>query len=122
MDEKKIIDYMKKKRYIDDEYICWDFVMEVCKDNYGLELPEYPVTEVQTEFKNRMVSNFKHFIVPKGQELEGDIIVFSLFANQHAGVMIDSKNYIHLSKEGVQVRSLDSLLGNYKVYRSMEDE
>lgn len=120
MNEKQIIDYMKKKRYIDGEYICWDFVMEVCKDLYGIELPEYPVTEVQTEFKYRMLANFKHAVVPKGEEKEGDIIVFSLFANQHAGVMINEKNYIHLSKEGVQVRDLRALLGNYKVYRSIK--
>jgi cell wall-associated NlpC family hydrolase len=119
MDEKQIIEYMRKKRYIDGEYICWDFVMEVCKDLYDLELPEYPVTEVQTEFKNKLISNFKHIVVPKGEEQEGDVIVFSLFANQHAGVMINKNNYIHLCREGVQVRDLVALVSNYKVYRAV---
>ena len=118
MGEKKIIEYMRKKRYIDGQYICWDFVMEVAKDMYGIELPEYPVTEVQTEFKYKLLSNFAHIVVPRGEEQEGDIIVFSLFANQHAGVVISKDNYIHLSREGVQVRDIASLLGNYKVYRS----
>jgi len=119
MNEKQIIDYMKKKRYIDGEYICWDFVMEVCKDLYGIELPEYPVTEVQADFKYKLLSNFNHLVVPRGEEKEGDVIVFSIFANQHAGVMIDKNNYIHLSKEGVQVRDLSSLVSNYKVYRAI---
>lgn len=118
MDEKQIIEYMRKKRYIDGEYICWDFVMEVAKDIYGVELPEYPVTEVQTEFKNKLLSNFEHIVVKRGEEQEGDVIVFSLFANQHAGVVISKENYIHLSREGVQVRDMAALLGNYKVYRA----
>lgn len=117
MDEKTIIKYMKTKRYIEDKYICWDFVMEICKDLYDIELPEYPVTEVQAEFKNKLISNFKHIVVQKGEEKDGDIVVFSLFANQHAGVMINKNNYIHLSREGVQVRNLATLVNNYKVYR-----
>lgn len=117
MDEKQIINYMMSKKYVDGQYICWDFVMEVYKDMYDFDLPEYPVTEVQAEFKNKLTSNFKHIIVSQGEEKEGDIVVFSVFANQHAGVMIDSNNYIHLSREGVQVRNLVSLVNNYKVYR-----
>lgn len=117
MDEQTIINYMKKKRYIDNEYICWDFVMDVYKDLYDIELPEYPVTEIQAEFKNRVVSNFNHIIVPKGEEHESDIVVFSLFANQHAGVMIDNKNFIHLARDGVKITDLSFLIGNYKVYR-----
>lgn len=120
MEEKQIINYMKKKRYIEGKYICWDFVMDVCKDLYDIELPEYPVTEVQTEFKNKLVANFDNIVVPKGGEKEGDVIVFSLFANQHAGVMINENNYIHLSKEGVQVRDLNALVSNYKVYRAVK--
>ena len=117
MDEQKIINYMKKKRYIDNKYICWDFVMEVCKDLYDIELPEYPVTEVQAEFKIKLVSNINHIIVSKGEEQEGDIVVFSLFADQHAGVMTDKNNFIHLARDGVKVTNLSFLIGNYKVYR-----
>ncbi len=62
MDEKTIINYMKKKRYIEDKYICWDFVMDVYKDLYDIDLPEYPVTEVQAEFKIKLVSNINHMV------------------------------------------------------------
>lgn len=117
MNENQIMNYMMNKRYIEDKYICWDFVMEVSKDHYGVILPEYPVTEVQAEFKNKLVANFKHVLVKSGEEQAGDIVVFSLFANQHAGVMINKDNYIHLCREGVQVRNLVSLVNNYKVYR-----
>lgn len=117
MDELQIIKYMKTKRYIEGQYICWDFVMDVYKDLYNIILPEYPVTDVQAEFKNKMVSNFNHSVIPRGDEQEGDIVVFSLFANQHAGVMINKNNFIHLSKEGVKVSDLSFLVGNYKVYR-----
>lgn len=117
MDEKTIINYMKTKRYEDGKYICWDFVMELYKDLYNIELPEYPVTEVQAEFKNKLISNFNHIVVKNGEEQEGDIVVFSLFANQHAGVMTDSKNFIHLARDGVKITDLSFLIGNYKVYR-----
>lgn len=117
MEEKQIIKYMTTKRYVENEYICWDFVMDIFKDIYNIELPEYPVDEVQSEFKNRLVSNFNHDVIEHENTLEGDIVVFSMFANQHAGVMVNKKEFIHLSKEGVKITSLKNLFGNCKIYR-----
>lgn len=117
MHENQIMRYMMSKRYIEDKYVCWDFVIDVIKDMYGITLPEYPVGDVQAEFKNKLVANFKHIKVEDGQAQEGDIVVFSLFANQHAGVMIDSETFIHLRQEGVQVSELANLGKNYVIYR-----
>ena len=117
MDEKRIIEYMTKKRYVDGKYICWDFVMDVFKDCYGIDLPEYPVDEIQVDFRKRLIANFEHEKIAKGWEREGDIIAFSLLSNQHAGVMINDKDFIHLSRDGVGIVSLKSLLGNYQIYR-----
>ena len=117
MEEKKIYEYMTTKRYKENEYLCWDFVRDIYKDLYKMELPEYPVDELPTHFKQRMVSNFKHEVVKDGQAAEGDIIVFSLMADQHAGVMIDSDNMIHLGKSNVRVSALSDLGKNYVIYR-----
>ena len=118
MDEIKVINYMKKKKYIENEYICWNFVQDVYKDEYDISLPDYPVDEVQAEFKHKLASNFPCKKIQKDEKiLEGDVIVFSLFANQHAGVMIDSENFIHLKKTGVAVSNINNLGKNYEIYR-----
>lgn len=117
MHENQIIRYMMSKRYIENKYVCWDFVIDVMRDLFGIELPEYPVTEVQTEFKNRLRANLKNTIIKEGQQEEGDIIVFSLFANQHAGVIINKDYFIHLTPKGVVVTGLNELRKNYVIYR-----
>ena len=117
MDDKRITEYMLRKRYIEDKYVCWDFVMDVFMDCKGIKLPEYPIGEVQVEFREKISSNFPHVKVPIGELKKWDIVVFSLFANQHAGVMISDTNYIHLSRGGVEVGDLNALAKNYKGYR-----
>ena len=117
MHENQIMRYMMSKHYKENEYVCWDFVIDVIKDMFGIELPEYPVTEVQTEFKNRLCANFKHSVIPDGEQQEGDIIGFSLFANQHAGVIINKDYFIHLRPEGVVVTAISDLRKNYVIYR-----
>lgn len=117
MRNEQIVRYMMSKKFKENEYICWDFVRDVMKDLYNYILPEYPVTEVQAEFKNRVVANLKPEIVEEGQAKEGDLIVFSLYDSQHAGVMIDKENYIHLAREGVQVCDLANTGKNYVIYR-----
>jgi len=118
MDEKQIVKYMVTKTYIEDKYICWDFVRDLYIDLYNVELPEYPVDEVQTEFKHKLVANFPHIKIENESKVkEGDIIVFSLFANQHAGVIIDKDRYIHLSKNGVEVKELKALTSRRTIYR-----
>lgn len=117
MNEEQITRYMISKKYIEDKYICWDFVMDVYKDLFDIELPEYPVDEVQAKFKIQLTSNIRHIKVEPVDSSEGDIIVFSLFTNQHAGVMINNKSFIHLSKSGVEVKDIKNLIGNYTIYR-----
>lgn len=116
MKEEKIIHYMMNKHYQENKYVCWDFVMDVYKDEYNINLPEYPVDEIQAEFKKRLTSNIPHVKV-EGEPVEGDIIVFSLFANQHAGIMIDYQNFIHLANDGVRVTSIKDVGKNYAIYR-----
>ena len=109
MKEEKIIHYMMNKHYQENKYVCWDFVMDVYKDEYNINLPEYPVDEVQAEFKKRLTSNIPHVKV-EGEPIEGDIIVFSLFANQHAGVMIDYQgNHIILQRNEIINKPLKEL-------------
>lgn len=117
MEEQKIINYMRKKKYIEDKYICWDFVRDVYKDEYNIILPEYPVDEIQAEFKQELVSNIPHKKIDTKEAREGDIIVFSLFANQHAGVMIGKESFIHLTHQGVRVSDVEDVGGNYVIYR-----
>ena len=117
MEEAQIIKYMRTKKYVDGKYVCWDFVMDIYRDLFGIELPEYPVGEVQAEFKNKLMSNFEHVKIERGDEKEGDIVVFSLFGNQLAGVVIVKENFIHLSHCGVKVAKFSMLVGNYKIYR-----
>lgn len=117
MHENQIMRYMMSKHYKENEYVCWDFVIDVIKDMFGIELPEYPVTEIQAEFKNRLCANFKHSVIPDGEQQEGDIIGFSLFANQHAGVIINKDYFIHLRPEGVVVTAISDLRKNYVIYR-----
>lgn len=119
MNEKTIIKYMAETKYIEGEYICWDFVRTIYKDEYDIELPEYPVDEVQAEFKNRMTSNIPNIRVETKKAIEGDIIVFSLFANQHAGVMINRESFIHLTPQGVRVSDVEDVGGNYVIYRKI---
>ena len=78
MHENQVIRYMMSKKYKENEYVCWDFVIDVIKDMFGVELPEYPVTEVQAEFKHKLCANFEHIVIPDGEQKEGDIIAFSL--------------------------------------------
>lgn len=120
MDEKQIIKYMTEKRYIEGKYICWDFVRDVYKDMFNVELPEYPADEIQAEFKHEVTSNIKNIKVPIEEAREGDVIVFSMFANQHAGVMINNESFIHLPKEGVKVSDIANLGKNYVIYRMAE--
>ncbi len=116
MQDETIVKYMKTKRYTEDKYVCWDFVRDIYKDEYNITLPEYPTDEIQTEFKNELISNIPH-IKTNDSPKSGDIIVFSLFANQHAGVMVDRSNFIHLAKDGVRVTSIKDVGGNYAIYR-----
>lgn len=116
MEEEKIVKYMTTKKYKENQYICWDFVRDIYLDLYDMELPEYPVDEIQTSFKNKTLSNIPHIKV-EGEPIEGDVIVFSLFANQHAGVMIDCANFIHLAKTGVKITSIKEVGKNYAIYR-----
>lgn len=117
MHENQVIRYMMSKKYKENEYVCWDFVIDVIKDMFGVELPEYPVTAVQAEFKLKLCANFEHTVIPYGEQQEGDIIAFSLFANQHAGVIINKDYFIHLRPEGVVVTALSELRKNYVIYR-----
>lgn len=117
MDEMKIIKYMREKQYKEGKYTCWDFVMDIYKDEYGIKLPEYPVNSIETEFKDKMTVNLNPDIIPLEQAKTGDIIVFSLFANQHAGVMINNESFIHLHKYGVQVSDIKNSGKNYNIYR-----
>lgn len=116
MREEQIIRYMRTKKYADGKYVCWDFVRDVYKDEYNIELPEYPVDEIQTEFKDKLTSNIPHKKIQENPQ-SGDIIVFSLFANQHAGIMIDKCNFIHLATDGVRVTNVKDVGGNYAIYR-----
>lgn len=117
MKEEQILKYMTTKRYKENEYLCWDFVCDVYKDLYNVTLPEYPVDELPVHFKHRMEANFEHKKIESGKAVEGDIIVFSLMADQHAGVMIDSDYMIHLSTTNVRISRLSDLGGNYVIYR-----
>lgn len=117
MKEEILIKYMKEKKFNKEKYVCWDFVRDIYKDNYKIELPEYPTDEIQAEFKKYLTSNINHIKIKNNDIKEGDIIVFSLFANQHAGVMIDNENFIHLSEKGVQTCNIKNIRGNYVVYR-----
>ena len=119
MEEKQIIKYMTKKKYIEGQYICWNFVQDIYKDLYDINLPDYPVDEIQSEFKNKLASNFPCKKIEDNCFIEGDVIVFSLFANQHAGVMIDNENFIHLTNNGVVVSNINNLGKNYVVYRKI---
>ena len=119
MDEQKIIKYMRETQYVENEYICWDFVRDFYKNEYNIELPEYPVDEVQAEFKQKLTSNIPNIKVSEKDAKEGDIIVFSLFANQHAGVMINNENFIHLTPQGIRVSDIKSVGGNYVIYRKV---
>lgn len=120
MDEQTIIKYMQEKHYIEGQYICWDFVRDIYKDLYNIELPEYPADEIQVEFKYELTSNIKHIKVPVNEAREGDIIVFSLFANQHAGVMINNESFIHLHTQGVRVSDIEDVGKNYVIYRMVK--
>lgn len=60
MDEQSLIKYMTTKRYKEGEYVCWDFVRDIYKDLYNIDLPEYPADEIQAEFKYELTSNIKH--------------------------------------------------------------
>lgn len=121
MDNDKIIKYMTTKKYKKD-YVCWDFVREVCKDLYNMDLPEYPVDKIiHAEGRKVLEGNVPHIRIDKCEDIqEGDIIVFSMFTQQHAGVMIDKDNFIHLSKDrGVCVTTLNDIKGEYAIYRKL---
>ena len=119
MNEEKIVNYMLTKQYIEGKYTCWEFVQDIFRDEYGMELPDYPMGEVQAEFKNKVKSNFNHIKVDKKDAKEGDMIVFSAFANQHAGVMLDNDNFIHLGEKNVMISQLSNIGGNYAIYRAV---
>ena len=117
MNNEQITHYMLTKKYIKDEYLCWDFVRDVIKDILNIELPEYPLSEVPTKFKKTLTSNLRHIRIEPADAQEGDLIVFSMFDQQHAGVMINNECFIHLPEEGVLVSDLDDAGGNYVIYR-----
>lgn len=120
-DEQKLFNYITKTKFIENKYECWEFVCDIYKKEYGIILPEYPVDEVEAEFKQKVVSNIPNKRIEKGGEpKEGDIIVFSLFVNQHAGVMINKESFIHLTEKGVKVTDLDDVGGNYVFYRKID--
>ena len=117
MDEQTIVKYMTEKHFKEGEYICWDFVRDIYQDLFNVELPEYPVDELQVEFKHKLTSNIPHIKVAQNDVKEGDIIVFSLFANQHAGVMINTESFIHLTPQGVRISDIEDVGKNYAIYR-----
>jgi len=118
MEEETIIKYMMEKHYIKDKYVCWDFVRDIYKDMYDIDLPEYPVDEIQAEFKNKLTSNIP-CIKTTDNPREGDVIVFSLFADQHAGVMVDNENFLHLRPQGVMLSNINNVGKNYVIYRKI---
>lgn len=117
MNEEQIIYYMMNKKWVDGVYMCWEFVQDIYRDLYDMELPDYPVDEPQTEFKNRMVSNFRPKVVPNNEAQDGDIVIFTSLNLQHAGVMIDNERFIHLGMSTPQITDLRSVKGVYKLYR-----
>lgn len=119
MNEEKITKYMMETKFDEKKYGCWEFVRTVYKNEHNIDLPEYPVDEVQAEFKHKLASNIPHKIVSSNDAKEGDIIVFSLFAEQHAGVMINDNSFIHLTPQGVRVTDVANVGGNYVIYRKI---
>ena len=57
MKEEILIKYMKEKKFNKEKYVCWDFVRDIYKDNYKIELPEYPADEIQAEFKKYLTEH-----------------------------------------------------------------
>lgn len=117
LNEQKIVKYMMTKHYDEQNYNCWDFVQDVYKDEYDYRLPDYPMGTVPAQFKDKLKSNINHIKIEKENAIEGDIVIFSLFADQHAGVMLDNDSFIHMSKTNVAVSQLSNLGGNYAIYR-----
>lgn len=120
MHENQIIRYMVTKKYDEQNYNCWDFVRDVYYDMNEYVLPEYPLTEVPQEFKDRLVTNIKHEKINKEEAKEGDIIIYSAFADKHAGVMLDNEHFIHLGKASPMVTNKNEIGGNYAIYRIIE--
>lgn len=120
MHENQIIRYMMSKKYTKD-YDCWEFMRDVYRDTYNIELPEIPLLETPIEFKDKLVTNFKCQKVSDDDIKEGDMIIYSRFTYLHAGMMLDDKNFIHLGENnGVMITDKTNLRGRYEIYRRYE--
>ncbi len=121
MKEEQIINYMTTKKYIENKYLCWDFVQDVYEDMFNYRLPDYPAGEVPAEFKNRLKTNLLYDRVEKENAQEGDLVIFSMFSDQHAGLMLNNNDFIHLTNTTVAVSQLNNLGANYAIYRIIRE-
>ena len=91
---------------------CWGLVLCIYKDIFGIDLPDLENYEVDWSYKGknyimeRYTNEWKRVDAP--EELDLVIIKNNKGIASHAGVMLDSKNFIHCFSAGVVLAKVSS--------------
>ena len=104
----------------DPEENCWTFVQYVLFKEFNLDIPEFPVTDlnrylVMLDIREKSLSeDWKEVLIPR----EGDLILFLTNVNRpHIGIMVDENRVMHYRSKivGPVVQPLQHLRYRYKI-------
>jgi cell wall-associated NlpC family hydrolase len=89
---------------------CWGLVLCVYKDIFGIDLPDLENYEVDWSYKgnNYIMERYTNewVRVEKPQELDVVLMKNGRGITNHAGIMLDSINFIQCSKAGVTIAKI----------------
>ena len=84
---------------------CWGLVLCIYKDIFGIDLPDLENYEVDWSYKGNdyIMERYTNEWVRVEQPQEMDIVLMhnKKGISNHAGVMLDNKNFIHCPNAGV---------------------
>ena len=89
---------------------CWGLVLCIYKDIFGIDLPDLENYEVDWSYKGnnyimeRYTNEWER--VEKPQELDVVLMKNGRGITNHAGIMLDSINFIQCSKAGVTIAKI----------------
>lgn len=110
------IKYFKDTEYIENKKDCWTFLKEVFKDEHNIELPDYPIMLENGEIASFLTENIPYCFLDEAKK--GCIIYYHNGAVHHAGYALNSKEFIHKTKQGVRVNFIPK---NAIIYQVLND-
>lgn len=107
------IKYFKDTEYIKGEKNCWTFVQQVFLDEHNQKLPDVPIFETPSEWKNFLKTNCKSKIMSVAHK--GCLVHVWTTVDEHIGYAVSDKKYIHKTSKGVFVSMIPKKCIIYEV-------